>query len=135
MFNSLRGTITTVGPGYLRLETAGVEWELEASAETVNHYQAGDPDARVLVFLYHREDTMKLFGFATEAERRMFLELTKVDGVGPRQAPTDDGRRRRLGGHLRQQGDVAGVVADGVVDDFEKPDAVAELVVAAVVEG
>jgi Holliday junction DNA helicase RuvA len=86
MLNSLRGTITTVGPGYVRLETAGVEWELEASAETVNQFQPGDPDARILVFLYHREDTMKLFGFATEAERRMFLELTKVDGIGPRQA-------------------------------------------------
>ena len=29
---------------------------------------------------------MRLFGFPNQAERSLFLDLTKVEGVGPRQA-------------------------------------------------
>jgi Holliday junction DNA helicase RuvA len=36
--------------------------------------------------LYHREDQLKLYGFATAAERDVFLDLMKVEGIGPRQA-------------------------------------------------
>lgn len=86
MFNSLRGRVTAVGANYLRLDTAGVEWELEVSAESAKQFRPGVDESRVLVHLYHREDVMRLYGFATEEERRLFLELLKVGGVGPKQA-------------------------------------------------
>jgi holliday junction DNA helicase RuvA len=40
----------------------------------------------VYTHLLHREDTMRLYGFADLAERALFLDLQKVDGVGPRGA-------------------------------------------------
>jgi Holliday junction DNA helicase RuvA len=40
----------------------------------------------VYTWLYHREDQMKLYGFASTRERDLFLDLMKVDGVGPKQA-------------------------------------------------
>jgi len=42
--------------------------------------------ARVYTFLLHREDSMKLYGFCDHAERALFLDLQKVEGVGPRGA-------------------------------------------------
>ncbi len=96
MFNSLRGRLTATGAGFICLETSGIEWRLTTSSATVRAVRqaagtgdatgGGARDVRVLVHLYHREDALALYGFATEEERRAFLELLKVSGIGPRQA-------------------------------------------------
>ena len=43
-------------------------------------------EERVFTWLYHREDQMRLFGFSSEDRRVTFLELLKVDGIGPKAA-------------------------------------------------
>lgn len=85
MFNSLSGPLTGRGPGLLYLSTGGVEWEMEVSGFTLRDL-AHETDARVFTYLYHREDQMRLYGFSGETERRVFLELLKVSGIGPRAA-------------------------------------------------
>ena len=51
---------------------------------------AAVPDAghegRLLTHLVMRDDAIQLFGFATEAERKLFLMLVAVQGVGPKVA-------------------------------------------------
>ena len=88
MFNSLSGTITGRGPNSLLLSTGGVEWEMEVSGFTLRALASHDTDepVRVFTYLYHREDQMRLYGFASADERRVFLELTRVSGIGPRAA-------------------------------------------------
>ncbi|MFW6292397.1 MAG: Holliday junction branch migration protein RuvA, partial [Spirochaetota bacterium] len=88
MFNSLRGTISGRGPNSLYVTTAGVEWELDVSGFTLRSLAThGSADeVRVFTYLYHREDQMRLYGFASPDERRVFLELTRVSGIGPRAA-------------------------------------------------
>lgn len=86
MFNSLSGTVSGRGPNALFLMTGGVEWELEVSGTTLRSLASGDEPVRIYTFLYHREDQMRLYGFATAEERRVFLELTRVSGIGPRAA-------------------------------------------------
>ncbi|MFP4637782.1 MAG: Holliday junction branch migration protein RuvA [Spirochaetaceae bacterium] len=86
MINSLTGMITATGPDYVRLQTAGVEWHLEASGTAVQRLGGLRGEVRVPVYLYHREDTMRLYGFADEQERRVFIEMLSVSGIGPRQA-------------------------------------------------
>jgi len=85
MFNSLSGKVTGRGPGLLFLSTAGVEWELEVSGYALRELAHADT-ARVFTYLHHREDQMRLYGFVNPDERRVFLELTRVSGVGPRAA-------------------------------------------------
>jgi len=85
MFHSLSGEITGRGPNTLYLTTGGVEWELEVSGFTLRNLAHAET-ARVFTFLYHREDQMRLYGFASQDERRVFLELTRVSGIGPRAA-------------------------------------------------
>ena len=41
---------------------------------------------KVLTYHHVREDAQELFGFATEQERRLFLMLYSVNGVGPKTA-------------------------------------------------
>lgn len=85
MFNSLRGALTGQKPGFMYVTTGGVEWEVETSAYS-QRALSGKDEIRVFTYLYHREDQMRLFGFADEQERRVFLELLRVSGIGPRAA-------------------------------------------------
>ncbi|MGL4981475.1 MAG: Holliday junction branch migration protein RuvA [Treponemataceae bacterium] len=91
MFNSLYGTITKKNPQTLHLETGSeelgfVEWDFLVSDCSLDVFPCVGSKARVYVWLYHKEDGMRLFGFASEAERSMFFDLVKVDGVGPKAA-------------------------------------------------
>jgi Holliday junction DNA helicase RuvA len=86
VLNSLTGTLTQKGRDTLLLATQGVEWEILTSATSLEELPDAGTEARVWVHLYHRENAMQLFGFATQEERALFLELLKVDGLGPRLA-------------------------------------------------
>jgi Holliday junction DNA helicase RuvA len=86
MFNSLRGTVTEKSSDALRILTGGVEWDIAVPAIDLGRLPPPGEEGRVFTWLYHREDQMRLFGFADDTRRATFLELLKVDGVGPRGA-------------------------------------------------
>ncbi len=86
MFNSLTGRISGKRPGQLFLETGGIEWDIAMPESSLSRLPESGSDTRVFIYLHHRDDQMRLFGFATPEERALFLELLKVDGVGARQA-------------------------------------------------
>jgi holliday junction DNA helicase RuvA len=86
MFNSITGEITYKGKERLCVQTGGVEWELVVSRRALEHLPAVGEVARVYTHLVHREDFMRLYGFSDAAERALFLDLQKVEGVGPRGA-------------------------------------------------
>ena len=86
MFNSLTGEITSKGDERLCVQTAGVEWELTVSRRALERLPAVGQVARIYTHLVHRDDAMRLYGFYDQAERALFLDLQKVDGVGPRGA-------------------------------------------------
>ena len=69
------------------IEAAGVGYRLAVSAETLRRGpgggRAGACCSRTSSL---RDDGMHLFGFATEAERELFLMLIGVQGVGPKVA-------------------------------------------------
>ncbi|MDR0410661.1 MAG: Holliday junction branch migration protein RuvA [Treponema sp.] len=86
MFNSIQGVITEKRTDTLLILTGGVEWDLIIPAtDNVALPDAGET-GRVWTWLYHKEDSMRLFGFCSEARRNTFLELLKVDGIGPKGA-------------------------------------------------
>jgi Holliday junction DNA helicase RuvA len=86
MFNSLSGIITYKRGSDIRLKTGGIEWELCVPATDVGVLPEENEEGRVLTWMLHREDQMKLFGFASEARRETFLELLKVEGIGAKGA-------------------------------------------------
>jgi Holliday junction DNA helicase RuvA len=86
MLNSITGQVTGKTRDSVYLSTGGVEWEIVTSASSLVDLPEPGSQARVWVHLYHRETTMQLYGFASPEERAVFLELLKVDGMGPRLA-------------------------------------------------
>ncbi len=86
MFNSLTGEITFKGEERLCVQTGGVEWELAVSRKALDRLPPVGQVARIYTHLVHRDDAMRLYGFSDPAERALFLDLQKVDGVGPRGA-------------------------------------------------
>lgn len=86
MFNSIKGILTEKKLDSICVETFGIEWELFVSALALDNFGTVGSEIKVYTWMYHREDQMRLFGFASKEERSLFLDLTKVDGVGPRQA-------------------------------------------------
>ncbi|HUK03296.1 MAG TPA: Holliday junction branch migration protein RuvA [Steroidobacteraceae bacterium] len=84
MIGSLQGRITGKSPPQLLIEVNGVGYELEVPMSTFFHLPALGADVRLLTHLVVREDAHVLYGFATEPERRLFRNLLRVSGVGPK---------------------------------------------------
>lgn len=86
MFNSLSGIISGKEGNLLFLENSGIEWELTVSVNSLAKLPHLGEKARVYTYLQHKEDLLHLFGFESIKERDLFLQLIKVNGVGPKQA-------------------------------------------------
>lgn len=91
MIHAVIGEVIHVGANEAVLRTAGgIEYALIISSQTASKLSQLHGDAkrqvRLLSWLQHREDSMTLYGFTDDEERMLFLELIKVNGIGPRQA-------------------------------------------------
>ncbi len=86
MYNSLTGNITEKGISHLCLQVGGVEWILNVSINTLDQCGKIGDEKRIFTYLQHKDDGMTLFGFVTKDERVLFLDLIKVNGVGPKAA-------------------------------------------------
>jgi Holliday junction DNA helicase RuvA len=86
MFNSIQGIITEKLSDTVRILTNGIEWDINVPATDISTLPLVGEKGSVFTWLYHREDGMRLFGFADETRRNTFYELIKVDGIGPKQA-------------------------------------------------
>jgi Holliday junction DNA helicase RuvA len=84
------------------IDVGGVGYRLSCSATTMAALPSDGQRCRLWTHTYVREDQLGLFGFATEAEQRMFEALLGVGGVGPKvalgicSAFTPDAFRRAL---------------------------------------
>jgi Holliday junction DNA helicase RuvA len=86
MIASIRGEVLTRMGGEVVIEAAGVGYKLAVSSETLAKVPAAGEQARLFTHLVLRDDAMHLFGFATQAERELFLMLIGVQSVGPKVA-------------------------------------------------
>lgn len=86
MIALIEGTIAERGGDRAVILANGVGYELYVSASTLGALPPTGKQARLLTHLHVRDDAMMLFGFATSAERELFLLLLGVTGVGPKLA-------------------------------------------------
>ena len=86
MFNSIRGKITEKTGESVYITCGGIEWDITMPAIDISRMKPTGDECRVFTWLYHREDQMRMFGFVTEERRAAFLELLKVEGIGPKGA-------------------------------------------------
>ena len=86
MFNSLTGIITGKFPKQVFIDTNGVEWDLCVPDSNLDMLPPVGNEAKIYTWLQHTDQLMALYGFASADERSVFLDLLKVDGVGPKGA-------------------------------------------------
>jgi holliday junction DNA helicase RuvA len=85
MIAHLSGAVSSVGLDGAVIEVGGVGLRVQCTPDTLASLKPGEP-ARVATSLVVREDSLTLFGFASDDERNVFELLQAASGVGPRLA-------------------------------------------------
>jgi len=80
----LRGKLVRKAPPALIVDVHGVGYELEAPMSTFYRLPELGSEVELHTHLVVREDAQLLYGFATEDERRLFRDLLRVTGIGPK---------------------------------------------------
>jgi Holliday junction DNA helicase RuvA len=84
MIGRLKGILIHKSPPWLVIDVNGVGYELEAPMSTF--YELPGTGREVFLFTHYaqKDDGVSLYGFLTEAERRLFRDVQKVSGIGAR---------------------------------------------------
>lgn len=85
MIAYLRGKLVHKEPTHVIVDVGGVGYQASISLNTFSDIKDRE-DIRLATYLHVREDAHLLFGFSTEAEKELFLNLISVNGVGPNTA-------------------------------------------------
>ncbi|MGK4056828.1 Holliday junction branch migration protein RuvA [Limosilactobacillus reuteri] len=85
MYEYLTGLVTVVAPQYIVVDVNGVGYKLLVA--NPYRYQE-DRTKKVQVYVYQavREDNISLFGFTDQNEKKLFMQLINVSGIGPKNA-------------------------------------------------
>ena len=86
MIAAVRGEVLVRRPDHVVIDAGGVGYRLAVSAETLKAVPATGQEAFLHAELIARDDSLSLYGFASEEERDLFRELISVSGVGPKVA-------------------------------------------------
>ncbi|GAB3349000.1 Holliday junction branch migration protein RuvA [Lysobacter tyrosinilyticus] len=82
MIGRLKGILVHKQPPWLVIDVNGVGYELEAPMSTF--YDLPDVGREVSLFTHYaqKEDSVSLYGFLREGERRLFRDVQRVSGIG-----------------------------------------------------
>lgn len=82
MYAYIDGKLTFKNPAYVVVEAGGIGYHINISLNTYS--SLGDAErCKLYTWLHVKEDAHTLYGFAEEGERRLFLQLISVSGIGP----------------------------------------------------
>ena len=81
MYAYLKGEITYRTPTFIVVDVQGVGYHVNIPLSTFTAIE-GQDKATIYTHLIVREDAHTLYGFATQTERNMFIQLIGVTGVG-----------------------------------------------------
>lgn len=88
MIGQIRGTLIARQAPEILVDVGGIGYEIQVPMTTLYQLPELGQPVTLLTHFVVREDAQQLFGFAESADRRLFRELIKVSGVGPRLALT-----------------------------------------------
>jgi len=68
------------------IDVSGIGYEIFVSSLLKNHLPVAGSEIKLYTHLAVREDSHTLYGFLSKSEKKMFLLLTGVTGIGPKNA-------------------------------------------------
>lgn len=82
MYAYIDGKLAFKGAAYVVIEANGVGYHINISLNTYSKLSNLER-CKLYTWLHVKEDAHTLYGFADESERRLFLHLISVSGIGP----------------------------------------------------
>ncbi len=82
MYAYIQGKLAFKCPTYVVVDAGGVGYHINISLNTYSALPDAE-NAKLYTWLHVKEDGHTLYGFADEGERRLFLHLISVSGIGP----------------------------------------------------
>jgi Holliday junction DNA helicase RuvA len=86
MIASLSGTVAERRADHVVIECGGVGFKVAVSAQTLSKVPGRGTEGVLRTHMILRDDGAHLYGFASDEERELFLQLISVAGVGPKMA-------------------------------------------------
>jgi holliday junction DNA helicase RuvA len=87
MYAYISGKVANCSPTSVVIETYGVGYDIRISLQTFSKIK-DNKECLLFTWLHVQENAHTLFGFASEEEKRLFLLLVSVSGIGPTTAIT-----------------------------------------------
>ena len=82
MITYLKGRLAFKDPTHLVVDVGGVGYEVKISLITYSQVKDKE-DILIQTYLHIKEDAHTLFGFYEQSEKKRFLDLLSINGVGP----------------------------------------------------
>ena len=83
MISSVRGQVLSISLDHVVIEVGGVGLAVRTTPATLAGLRRGE-EARLATTLVVREDSLTLFGFASDEAKELFELVQSVSGVGPK---------------------------------------------------
>lgn len=83
MFYSLEGTAKRLFPPAVSIEVNGVGYLVSVPLPVFEALKDGEM-VKLLTHTHVREDRFELYGFLTEEDRKLFIEVIGLNGIGPK---------------------------------------------------
>lgn len=87
MFAYIQGTLAQKEPTFVVIDVQGIGYEIRISLNTYDALEKATT-YKLHTYLHVKEDAQTLFGFAQPSEKKLFLDLLSISGVGPSLALT-----------------------------------------------
>ena len=85
MYSYISGKVAYKSLSSLIVDNGGIGYELGVSGNTLCDVELGEI-VKIYTYLYVREDEMSLYGFSRQEEKKLFLKLIDISGIGPKMA-------------------------------------------------
>ncbi|HMK60122.1 MAG TPA: Holliday junction branch migration protein RuvA [Dissulfurispiraceae bacterium] len=84
MIATLRGKVISKRPEGIIVDVGGVGYSISVPLSTLSSMPDESSEVFLFTYLHVREDLLQLFGFQSEEEKRIFMTLIGVSGIGPK---------------------------------------------------
>ena len=86
MISYVTGILAEVDVDCIVIESGGVGFEILTYSSVIEHLPDVGSEVKIVTYMDVKEDDIRLFGFLSNQEKKLFKQLLTVSGVGPKGA-------------------------------------------------
>ncbi|MDK2835568.1 MAG: holliday junction helicase RuvA [Thermosediminibacterales bacterium] len=86
MIYYLKGYVKYTAEDFVIVEVNNIGYKLFLPSSSIKKLSQKDEELQFYTYLYHKEDSINLYGFLTQQELKLFEKMVSVSGLGPKTA-------------------------------------------------